>query len=347
MAKPPFPYTLLPLLVALLACHGSAHPSGDGGTPPGSDSGPVVSGDSGPGADGATSGGDGGGVDAPGGPDASGSGSWAGILAPSRAIEWSGAGVPGGIPSGSWTQCGSTIAPYGSSGSPASPSTINNAIAACAPNTYVQLGAGTFYLSSGIVVEGHNSVEVRGMGASSTSLVFSGADSCQGASATICFASSDINWAGGPTNVAGWTAASYAPGTTTISLASVPNLAVGNPILLDQLDSTTACSRPNLQRAVIPPSTRMFAPVIHFPRSDASNATTSATSSGDPRRPSGTDWANTSAGAPVASLNAFRASSPPGVITGPGDTTFTRMPFGPRSSASAREYMPSAAFAAQ
>jgi hypothetical protein len=63
----------------------------------------------------------------------------------------------------------------------------------------------------------------------------------------------------------------------------------------------------------------MFAPVIHFPRSDASSATTSATSSGDPRRPSGTDWANTSGGAPVASLNAFRASSPPGVITGPGD----------------------------
>ena len=39
---------------------------------------------------------------------------------------------------------------------------------------------------------------------------------------------------------------------------------------------------PILQRAVIPPSTWMFPPVIHFPRSDKSNATTSARSSGDP-----------------------------------------------------------------
>ena len=38
----------------------------------------------------------------------------------------------------------------------------------------------------------------------------------------------------------------------------------------------------NLQRADIPPSTLMIPPVIHFPRSDASNATTSATSSGAP-----------------------------------------------------------------
>ena len=57
--------------------------------------------------------------------------------------------------------------------------------------------------------------------------------------------------------------------------------------------------------AVIPPSTKMFVPVIQFARSDTSNATTSATSSGDTRRPSGTDLANTSAGAPVASLNAL------------------------------------------
>jgi hypothetical protein len=71
----------------------------------------------------------------------------------------------------------------------------------------------------------------------------------------------------------------------------------------------------------------MLASVIQRERSDASRATTSATSSGDPRRPSGTDCANTSAAAPVASLNALRASSPPGVITGPGDTTFTRMPW--------------------
>src|SRR3954470_15562638 len=81
------------------------------------------------------------------------------------------------------------------------------------------------------------------------------------------------------------------------------------------------CSRVHLQRAVIPPSTRMFAPVIQLERSATSSATISATSFGDPRRPSRTDWANTSGGAPVASLKALRASLPPGVTTGPGDTT--------------------------
>jgi hypothetical protein len=35
-------------------------------------------------------------------------------------------------------------------------------------------------------------------------------------------------------------------------------------------EGPTACSRPNLQRAVIPPSTWMFPPVIQFPRSDTS-----------------------------------------------------------------------------
>src|SRR5215471_21097592 len=58
----------------------------------------------------------------------------AGILAPSRAIDWSQAGVPGGIPSASWTQCGSTIA------AGASAATITAAVQACPPNHYVLLG---------------------------------------------------------------------------------------------------------------------------------------------------------------------------------------------------------------
>ena len=41
---------------------------------------------------------------------------WSGIISPSRATNWANAGIPGGIPSGSWTQCGTTILPYGPSG---------------------------------------------------------------------------------------------------------------------------------------------------------------------------------------------------------------------------------------
>jgi hypothetical protein len=157
---------------------------------------------------------------------------WSGILAPNRAIDWSGAGVTGGIPSNR-TQCGSTIAPY-----TGAPTTINNALAACGGNRYVQLGAGTFNLSSGIKIQRSN-VTLRGAGADQTSLVFSSTDPCQGLYADICVESYDINWSGGPSNgPVNWTAG-YSKGTTVITLASVPNLKVGNPIILDQLDDSS------------------------------------------------------------------------------------------------------------
>jgi len=35
---------------------------------------------------------------------------WSGILGPTRAIDWSQAGVVGGVPYTTWTQSGSTIA---------------------------------------------------------------------------------------------------------------------------------------------------------------------------------------------------------------------------------------------
>ena len=72
--------------------------------------------------------------------------SWSGIINSSRAAPWSRAnvGVPGGIPSASWKQCGSTIAAYGSSSSPGSVATINNAIAACPNSTYLLWERGRF-----------------------------------------------------------------------------------------------------------------------------------------------------------------------------------------------------------
>src|SRR5260370_34562139 len=70
--------------------------------------------------------------------------SWSGVLDPSRAIDWSTIGA-GPIPSGGWTQCGPTIAPYSGTAD-----SINNAIATCGPNQYVHLGAGTFNLSSSL-----------------------------------------------------------------------------------------------------------------------------------------------------------------------------------------------------
>lgn len=163
---------------------------------------------------------------------------WQGILSSSRAINWSSAGISSNVVTIRTNRCGSTIAPYGSSGSPASPATINKAIAACPSGDYVQLGPGTFYLSSGIIIQAKNNVTLRGMGADQTFLVFSGADPCMGFYSDICVESGDLNWKGGPSNLVNWTSG-YAQGTTTITLASVPNLRVGYPIILDQADDTS------------------------------------------------------------------------------------------------------------
>lgn len=153
---------------------------------------------------------------------------------------WAAAGVVGGIPSGSWTQCGATMA------SSSTAAQINTRIQSCTANQYVLLGAGTFSLTTGLVMKA-NTV-VRGAGANSTFLVFSGNDSCIGANAVVCFAGGDSsNYFGdakmqpGGTNAALWTSG-YAQGSTQIVLSSIGSngIAVGQWIHLDQaMDTAT------------------------------------------------------------------------------------------------------------
>ncbi len=115
---------------------------------------------------------------------------WTGIIDPARATDWSGAGVTGGVPSDSWTQCGSTIAAYSGT-----TQTINAALQACGSNQYVLLGPGTFNLTSGGAISNgllinKSNVELRGSGSNTTFLVLgSGAvDACSGGYHTgLCF----------------------------------------------------------------------------------------------------------------------------------------------------------------
>jgi hypothetical protein len=166
---------------------------------------------------------------------------WSGIIDPSRAIDWTQAGIPGGIPNRT-TQCGATIAAY--SGSAAA---INSAIAACPAGQYVNLGAGTFNLSSGIDFAGHNNVTVRGQGADQTFLVFTGSAGCNGLSGDVCMAGGN-SYPGGESNVCDWTAG-YSKGSTVLTLSncgsttpakgSLSNLHAGSLLILDQLDEAT------------------------------------------------------------------------------------------------------------
>ena len=172
---------------------------------------------------------------------------WAGILANSRAIDWSGAGVVGGIPTRT-TIC-STINPYGTSGTPASPATINSAIAACPSGQVVFLTSGDYYLNAGVV--GANNVTLRGAGGSSTRLHFTAPDGCGGEAADICVSASpyiqDSTYNKPPcvTNYlcADWTAG-YAQGATAITVANVGFNGIynGQYIILDQAEDTAVAN---------------------------------------------------------------------------------------------------------
>ncbi|HWM52649.1 MAG TPA: hypothetical protein VNP71_05750 [Thermoplasmata archaeon] len=156
---------------------------------------------------------------------------WSGILDPSRAIDWSHAGIPGGIPSRA-TICAS-LDPSSTA------SQIDAAIAACPPDQVVFLTAGTFTLSAGLNMK--SDVTLRGAGAARTKLVFTGTTQCdRGPSPypVICFKGS-FSWAGGVENSADWTTG-YAKGTTVITLSNTANLRAGESFLiLDQVDDAT------------------------------------------------------------------------------------------------------------
>src|SRR5262252_7887474 len=136
---------------------------------------------------------------------------WSSVLAPSRAIDWTNAGLPSALPDGEttpnpWTppnrpQCGSTIA------AGATAATINAALAACATSNpaggYVLLGPGTFNIASGnITLYAQNHVTLRGNGAQSTIVKLTG-------SSQILFG---ISWNNGSCS---WTSG-FSVGTTSL-----------------------------------------------------------------------------------------------------------------------------------
>src|SRR5205809_2033485 len=81
---------------------------------------------------------------------------WSGIIDPSRAVDWSQAGIPGGIPNRT-TIC-ATLNPG------ATAAQINSALAACPSGQVVFLNAGTYNLSGALSFSGHSNVTLRGAG---------------------------------------------------------------------------------------------------------------------------------------------------------------------------------------
>src|SRR5436309_11198449 len=153
------------------------------------------------------------------------------IIPADRRIDWSQAGIPGGIPNRT-TIC-ATFNPG------ATAAQINKAIATC-NNGVVYLNAGTYTLSSGITFVGTSNVTLRGAGPDQTILKFTGTDPCGGLSANVCIMGSSNIWPGNlpSADIRNWKAG-YAKGTTKITLDSTTGLTVGTIIILDQLNDTT------------------------------------------------------------------------------------------------------------
>jgi hypothetical protein len=157
---------------------------------------------------------------------------WSGIIDKSRAVDWSGAGVQGGIPANR-TQCGTTLSAGTYSGS-----TIASSVNGCPSGTYYLLGAGTFTITSGICITASNHT-LRGSGADQTFLNFTGAGGCAfGPTDAIEVGQNSLNWEQGPQHTTTWTSG-YAQGATQITLGSASGLSVGQYIILDQDNDRT------------------------------------------------------------------------------------------------------------
>lgn len=151
---------------------------------------------------------------------------WSGIIDPARATDWTGAGVQGGIPT-TYTKDGATVDAYSGTAT-----TINNRLAAAGNNTYVELGAGTFTLSTGIRCQNSNTI-LRGQGAGTTIIEFTGPVAPFGQDCTMSIDNGSYMEQSAPSNEANWTSG-YAQGTTDIVIASVANLSIGHVIWLLQ-----------------------------------------------------------------------------------------------------------------
>jgi len=153
------------------------------------------------------------------------------IIANDRKIDWSKAGVKGGVPNR--TKICSNVTAANTLAQ------INSAIAACPAHQVVQFAAGTYTLAGGIVINGKSNITIRGAGPLLTILNFSSSNSCNGLGASICVRAATLNDLDSPGNTTNWTAG-YAKGTTVITLQSVTNLSVGGLLMLDRInDSTT------------------------------------------------------------------------------------------------------------
>lgn len=189
---------------------------------------------------------------------------WAGVIDPSRAIDWrNNAGVKFAIPSGSWAACVTSACNIvTAAGSSANIAQINAAIASAPANSYVALQPGTYSLSSCLDWVGHSHVVLRGSGPLKTIVKFTGgcggysgstdirlmassnifdqsATTQPGASNSLTITGTAGTASGGPTGPG-----LYPQGATQITVSNVgsDSPTVGTVLIIDQADDTSTAA---------------------------------------------------------------------------------------------------------
>jgi hypothetical protein len=156
--------------------------------------------------------------------------SWSGILDPARAIDWTNAGIPGGIPSGTWANCVTTACNTLNSGTVTAAS-INAALNSAPNNTVVRVPAGSFTIGSSVASNrGH--VVLRGAGPTQTTITL-------GSGTNIFFGAAGTGGLGGEPGITAtnWTGG-LTKGSTVLTVASSSGMSVGQQLVLDQLNNT-------------------------------------------------------------------------------------------------------------
>src|SRR5271165_6706615 len=150
---------------------------------------------------------------------------WSGILDPTRAIDWTQSGIPGGIPSRT-TVCASINASTYGNGSTDATSGIQSALNVCPANQVVSHSAGTFRINSSISVPAN--VTLRGAGANQTIL------SVYGSSAGA------VNLGSGNPNYPGVSVTGGATsGSTSVTVSNASGITVGGYLMITELNDSS------------------------------------------------------------------------------------------------------------
>ena len=153
---------------------------------------------------------------------------WSGLLDPSRAVNWSSVGIPGGIPPRA-TACATVSAATYGNGSKDATAGIQNALNHCASDQTVSLSSGTFLIAGNLSIP--SNVTLRGAGANQTILNAKGSGKAVitlGSPGTAPSIKSSVAITSGATQ-----------GSTTIVVSSASGNSTGSYLVITELNDSS------------------------------------------------------------------------------------------------------------